>query len=219
MAISNEKKALAKFLGVKRSEIKDGYDEHTFEVNGEEYFVGDYDASYEAAVTDSESLFDELGLEALNKDVVDYYVEKFCDFPWEEAMHEDHISYCSEIADEEGDEKFANRLVEECVDNGIIDESDCVENNGKLDYEDKEKLIEDYATKMDEDYSSMGDYFESIYGRNWVREAPLKNYMDYRGAAEECVRIDGIANFIARYDGKEHEEEVGGETYYIYRQN
>ena len=47
----------------------------------------------------------------------------------------------------------------------------------------------------------------------------LKDYMDYRGAAEECVRIDGIAHFVARYDGIEHEEEVDGETYYIYRKN
>jgi hypothetical protein len=36
---------------------------------------------------------------------------------------------------------------------------------------------------------------------------------------EEAVSADGRAHFLAHYDGEEFEEEVLGETYYIYREN
>ena len=87
-----------------------------------------------------------------------------------------------------------------------------------MDYEDKDELAEMLADSMDENYDSMSEYFESIYGRNWVSEMKdiLKNYMDYKECARYVVDNDGIANTLARYDGRENTEKVDGVEYYIY---
>ena len=40
--------------------------------------------------------------------------------------------------------------------------------------------------------------------------------MDYKECARYVVDNDGIANTLARYDGRENTEKVDGVEYYIY---
>ena len=74
---------------------------------------------------------------------------------------------------------------------------------------------------MDNDFDSMSEWFEDIYGRNWAREMQdtLKDYIDWKALAEYIVNSDGVANTLAKYDGRENEEKVNGEYLYIYRVN
>ena len=87
--------------------------------------------------------------------------------------------------------------------------------------DDKDELAEMFADDLDNDYDSMSEWFDLLYGRNWAREMAdtLKNYMDYEECAKYVVDNDGIENTLARYDGKSHSEKVNGVEYYIYRTN
>lgn len=152
----------------------------------------------------------------------EYALENFCNFPWEDDMHESNLMYAQDIDSENGSNGYATRLVEEAIDEKVIKEKDCFENeDGELDYEDKDELAEMLADKLDENYDSMGEYFESIYGRGWAKEMrdTLKDYIDWEALAEYVVDVDGVANTLARYDGRENEEKVNGEWFYIYRTN
>ena len=86
---------------------------------------------------------------------------------------------------------------------------------------DFDDLSEKLTEELDKDYNSMAEWFDSIYGSSWVREMrdTLKDYIDWKALAEYVVDSDGVANTLARWDGKEHEEKVNGEWFYIYRTN
>lgn len=218
--------ALAQFLGFdeeEKEDIESTYDDKNFEVNGEEYLVVTEDEGYEMAKEDVRSLLeDDLGLEGVSEDTQEYAIENFCNFPWEDDMHESNLMYAQDIDSEDGSNGYASRLVEEAIDEKVIKEKDCFENeDGELDYEDKDELAEMLADKLDENYDSMGEYFESIYGRGWVKEIrdTVKDYIDWEALAEYVVDSDGVANTLARYDGKENSEKVNGEWFYIYRTN
>lgn len=222
--IEDEKIALAQFLGIDVDEVEDGYTDHVYEADGDEYWVSDYDTAYDEAVEESEELFDDLGLEAVTESTQEYFLEneEYCSYDWESDMHENNLAYATDIDSESGYDGYATRLVAEAIEEGCIKDKDCFENeDGELDYEDKDKLAEMLADSMDENYDSMSEYFESIYGRNWISEMKdiLKNYMDYEECAKYVVDTDGIANTLARYDGRENTEKVDGVEYYIYRTN
>ena len=220
----DEKIALAQFLGIDEEEVEDGYTDHVYEAEGEEYWVSDYDTAYNEAVEEVENLFDDMGLESVSESTQEYFLENedYCSFPWENDMHESNLAYATDIDSESGDDGYATRLVSEAIDRKVIKDKDCFENDdGELDYEDKDELAEMFANDLDDDYDSMSEWFESIYGRGWAKEMRdiLKDYLDYHAMAEYVVDEDSIANTLARYDGKENTEEVDGVKYYIYRQN
>ena len=86
---------------------------------------------------------------------------------------------------------------------------------------DFDDLSEKLTEELDKDYNSMAEWFDSIYGSDWAREMQdtLKDYIDWEALAEYIVDSDGVANTLARYDGRENEEKVNGEWFYIYRTN
>jgi len=220
----DEKLALAEFKGVDVDEIEDGYTDHVYEVDGEEYWVSDYDTAYDEAVEQSEQIFDDLGLESVTESTQEYFLEneEYCSYPWKDDMHESNLAYAQDIDSEASDDGYATRLVSEAIERKVIKDKDCFENDdGELDYEDKDELAEMFADDMDDDYDSMSEWFESLYGRGWASEMAdtLKNYMDYEECAKYVVDNDGIANTLARYDGQENSEKVNGVEYYIYRTN
>ena len=220
----DEKIALAQFLGIDEEEVEDGYTDHVYEAEGEEYWVSDYDTAYDEAVEEVENLFDDMGLEAVSESTQEYFLENedYCTYDWKLDMHDFNLAYATDIDSESGDDGYATRLVSEAIDRKVIKDKDCFENDdGELDYEDKDELAEMLADDLDNDYDSMSEWFESIYGRGWVKEMrdTLKDYLDYRAMAEYVVDEDSIANTLARYDGKENTENVNGVKYYIYRTN
>lgn len=220
----DEKIALAQFLDIDVEEVEDGYTDHVYEAEGKEYWVSDYDTAYDEAVEECENLFDDIGLEAVSESTQEYFLENedYCSFPWKDYMHESNLGYATDIDSEGGDDGYATRLVSEAIDRKVIKDKDCFENDdGELDYEDKDELAEILADDLDDDYDSMSEWFESIYGRGWVKEMrdALKDYLDYHAMAEYVVDEDSIANTLARYDGKENTEKVDGVEYYIYRTN
>jgi hypothetical protein len=216
--------ALEQLLGLDEEDKENiEVDDETLTYDSEEYLVVTEDEGYEMAKEDVRSLLeDDLGLEGVSESTQEYAIENFCNFPWKDDMHESNLMYAQDIDSENGSNGYASRLVEEAIDEKVIKEKDCFENeDGELDYEDKDELAEMLADKLDENYDSMREWFESIYGSDWAREMQdtLKDYIDWEALAEYVVDSDGVANTLARWDGQEHEEKVNGEWFYIYRTN
>jgi hypothetical protein len=53
-------------------------------------------------------------------------------------------------------------------------------------------------------------------GANETIKALIKNWGEF---VQDAISSDGRGHFVASYDHTEHEEEVGGTRYYIYRTN
>ena len=182
-------------------------------VGEDRYRVFDENELEDYAVQSTEDLLEyDTGISGLAEWAQEEAIEKFCTYDWETDMHESNLSYASDIASEEGAEGYANRLIEEAVERGIISDDD-LDENGDYNGGDYYELIDDFADDMDSEYGTMSEWFESIYGRNWSKEVSdaLKNQMDWRGIAEWVVQMDGAT---AQVD-VEATEDVDGETLYI----
>lgn len=191
-----------------------------FECNGSEYYVfDDYDDAEEAAKQDTIEIIDDIGYTGINgwEDYVDESV-------FEEAMQESNEFYCDDIADESSS-IYESRLVEECYDNGLIDDDDFeTDEDGDPNYEeclvDEDDLKEKLAEYMTENsgYSYASQWYMDNFGEEAFNEfVKRNNAIDVDELAEYVVRSDGVANSLARYDGEENTYEFDGTTYYIYR--
>lgn len=91
--------------------------------------------------------------------------------------------WAEELAREEAD-----YYTDEAVESGEIEEDD------RDDYWDKQynRIVEDPA-----------GYLEGIYGRELGEHLVEYNALDIDAMARECVNVDGVAHFLASYDGNE----------------
>lgn len=197
------------------------------EWNTEAFVFDNYEDAESAAKEDVLNLFDDIGFEGLNVDL-----SEFADQDWfKDALVESFEFYCRDIVDED-DDTYGNRLVQECYDNGLIDdESFETDENGEPDYTqciiDEDELVDRYVEWYEDDlnYNYGGDFVQAYiddFGSRDLSELIKNNpsVIDTDALAEYIVDNDGVANSLARYDGNEYEVEIGdGVTYYVYRAN
>ena len=198
--------ALAQFLGCDVSEVS-CIDRYEFDApNGESYYVVDEEEAEQLAKEDIENLFDELGLESFTEYFRSWIIENALDKDWfEECVRESTESYVNDIEYEDG------RLQEELLDRGIITEED-VESGY-----DVEDAKERYVELLMEDIDDYVEYCGFNFGWKWVSEvAERENLIDMDVVVEQCIYEDGVAHFIARYDGEEHDL---GNGLFAYRNN
>jgi hypothetical protein len=123
--------------------------------------------------------------------------------------------YAYDIQNEPSTEGYDSRLTDELIQWGVIDEGDAeAEDFDPTDH------IDDFVEKMVDDKIEQGnggfDYYEDNFGEAEARELLAReNLIDLDTAADDAIGTDGVAHFLAHYDGRELE--VGG-TYW-YRQN
>ncbi len=193
-----------------------------FECNDSEYYVFDnYDDAEEEAKQDVINLIDDIGYSGING------WEDYVDEDWfEEAMRESYEAYAEDI-ENESDDTYGNRLVQECYDADVIDDDDFeTDEDGEPDYEkcvlDTDELIDRLATYICDDnmkyYGCASAWYRSDFGDEQFSDV-VKAYdlVDVDKYSEYCVDVDGVANSLARYDGEENTFEFDGTTYYIYR--
>lgn len=142
---------------INRREDYDELDMKGFEVDGDIYIIGDYDAAYAAAVGEAIRTFND----CYSDDDKVNWLQKW------EWPGVDEESVCAALADDSSD------------------------------YEDDEEpwqpsSINEYIDMMG--YSDASDCFSYDFLRSYVNEDEVGEFV---------VETDGIANGLARYDGKE----------------
>lgn len=212
-------KALADYLGVDVDTIRNTYD-NTYETeDGEEYLVVDEDEAYGLAKESIESYIDELGISGFTEGFQDWIKMNALDADWfEDALRESEEFYVDDI-ESESSNTYANRLIEEMVDAGILDESDLDEDgldvNEGVDIYDKKSEYVDYLV---ENAGDPFDWYVDNFGEEeldaLIKEGTIS--IDTDAIVDEAIDLDGIAHFIATYDGDEIELDDG---WYAYRTN
>lgn len=187
--------------------------------DGEEYIVADHDTARELAEADVRATYDDLGLESFAPDYKDYVLTNFVnDDPFWYAMHESDEFYVDDIKSE-GSDEYESRFVEELIERGIASKEDLEERDGVLALKDglEDEMTDKFVASMDEDYDDTIQWFMDNFGEKEFRDfAERNNALDVDRMVEDVVDTDGIANFIASYDGEELELD---DDMYAYRIN
>lgn len=193
-----------------------------YSCNGAEYLVYDsYEYATSEAIQSAKDIIEDCGYTCVNG------WEDYVDEEWfEEAIREMNESYAEDI-ESEGDFTFDNRLVQECYDNDLIDDEDFeLDDDGEPDYTqctvDSYELQEMLAEYMTNDAIGYGAvrYYISNFGEEDFNEAVKQHdLVDIDALAEYCVDEDGVAHYLASYDGNENEIDFNGVTYYLFRCN
>lgn len=225
--IDDAKKAVAlgRFRGDSYSDVT-YYDVDGNRINtdryhgGQEYFVFDNHSDAEAAaIEDVKQLIDDMGLQSFSKSFQETIIDNYIEDDWfESAMQEYYQSYAEDISNESSDD-YNNRLIEEAIENGVISEDDLDEDGEyKGDYYDLESMFAEEMCGDNAGYGSAAEWYRDMVGdEDFKQTVKQHDLIDWDKVAEESVRLDGVANSLARYDGYENEEKVDGTYYYIYR--
>ena len=219
-------KALADYLEVDPETLSEGYDETIVETeDGEEYYVVTYDEAEELARESIEGFLDEFGITGFTSDFQSWILDNAVSSEWfEEAMRESNEFYFDDIlADTAGSDEFETRAIEELYERGILTDEDFEEDeDGNPDYSTlkdgiyPEDYKDDFVESMMEDWDAI-EWYRDNFGDEAFNEAVVEhNCVNTDLIVSECVEWDGIAHFIATYDGEELELEDG---YYAYRIN
>lgn len=219
-------KTLAEFKGVDPSEVHYEGDEDSynfwdeFEVDGETYTVMTTDEADQALRDYIENFIDDLGISGFTKDFYNWILENAItgsDY-LEDYAREDYQFYAEDIENESGD-VGATRLIDECIDAGIISEAD-LDSAGT--YTGDINLVDALAEYLFEDNEkayggNWADWYMDNFGKSELDTLVQKGVLDYDldAIVNEIIDWDGYGNNLARYDGEENE--LNG--FYIFRQD
>ena len=216
--------ALAEYLEIDSSEISNIYS-YEYETPEGDYLVVDEYEARKLAEDDIENFIDELGLDSFTPEFKDWIIMNALDNEWfEEAVRESYEYYVEDIEDEASSIGYENRLIEEMHDHQVLSDDDFEEGeDGEPDLTtlkdgvDIDDLKEEFIDLLMENVGNPVDYCGDNFGWDWVTEAATtRNLIDMDEVVEQCIYLDGIAHFLARYDGEEHEL---GNGLYAYRTN
>ena len=177
---------------------EEGNDILAVEVEGFEFIVSDnYTSLEELAIEQTKEIIEDCGL---TQNLIDEaYIRGWIDESWFEDYWREHNEF---LAYEEGIQYIANEEEMEAIEDGELTEEDVREN-----YLDSlNSSIE--GNEMEEFKFQLGD-------EEFQRVILQENLIDIDRVAEWCVEIDGVAHYLAHYDGQE--EEFNG--FYFFRTN
>ena len=173
-------------------DVKELYDDNkSFEVDGYEYIVGDYDEAHDWAVEDVKNIFDDLGIQSFSEDFQEQILnddEYINQNMIQNMMDEDIDAYVDSMGDDE--------VRETIIDTYRVNEND-------LEGMDEEDIRNELKYQVGGVYENRPiDYFRDMMDYDTFLDL-VKDYLDIDKVAEEVVRIDGFANSLASYDGEE----------------
>lgn len=181
-----------------------------------EYMVfDDYENAKQYAIDDNIELLEDAGFDEKNiEHWRSYFGDDFLNMrDIKDAFQEYYESYYEDLDEEDAiDELIRFKVITDDEEYFELDEDGEPDHSEpKFDYQD---YGEEYANAVMDDIDDIVDEFISLNGME-----ALKEYVDIDELSRLIVDTDGPGNTIARYDGKEREEEIDGKTYYIYRTN
>jgi hypothetical protein len=179
-------------------------------VKNNEFTCQDDDAN-EYRVFKNEDVAEEMAVEEVREDI-EYQPENFSrDFLMDFVDVDDFLvldienanyDYVKDIEDESND-KYENRLIAELVNNGLISENEALTTDPT---ELSDEYSQDYINLLTSE--QIGDdngvqYFIDNFGEDEFFKIVIdNNLIDFENASQDAVNMDGIAHFLARYDGE-----------------
>ena len=221
---------LAEYLGISPNEIEvDGIDKYAlYKTPDGTYQVMTVDEADEAHYEYTEEFIDEFGISGFTEYGQQYILENCMNDNWfEDAMRESSDNYAEAIK-YESDNTYGNRLVAECVEDGIID--DFLDDFEESEYDDIDEYIEDnfdldelaeeygeylYNDGMD-NYDSAYEWYKFDFGADEASEMASKYCdIDIQAVSDFCIREDDYGNNLAPWDGAT----VDLPDYYAFKQD
>ena len=182
---------LAEFLDIEAEEIEVAENGRDFYTADGVYTVMTEDEAYDTLKSQVEAFYDseELATYADDNRVEAYMLEYYTD-------------YAKNIKEEQ-DEKYANRLIAECVEAEIINENELTE---YMDYDGYKYLVgelAEYKTNSEADYyGKLTNWLEANFGKYEAIQIIESNDMiDYDRAVQVIIDNDNY-DFLANYDSK-----------------
>lgn len=215
-------KLLADYLDLDVEDIRykalNGNEDYYVTVDGDSYLVCDDEEATKLAREEVINSIDELGITAFTPEFVSHIIDKeFVYVDWfEDAMREDYEAYAYDIENETYNTKYANRLVDELVEYGIIDEDD-IDENGELKEEiNKDNVIEMFVDSLCDGIDAVEWYRDTFGDEEFSNIVSQHSLLDFGVVADEAIEWDGRGHFLSRWDGEEIEIDDG---YYAYKQD
>jgi hypothetical protein len=174
------------------------------EYSGAKYLVfDDYNNAEKAARAEVQALLDDMGPSAFNPDWIKHYY----------SISETDRNI---IASEEADYR-----VEDMSDADVMEETGHeYDNEEDLDIESlRDELREKIAQDIEDRLEDPVQYFCKEQGMYSEEDLFKQSFMqiDEDEVCEDAVQQDGVAHFLARYDGDEQDMNIRGTTYWFYR--
>ena len=180
-------------------------------VKNNEFTCQDDDAN-EYRVFKNEDVAEEMAVEEVREDI-EYKPENFSrDFLMDFVDVDDFLvldienanyDYVKDIEYETYDDKYANRLIAELVEYGLISENEALTTDPT---ELSDEYSQDYINLLTSE--QIGDdngvqYFIDNFGEDEFFKIVIdNNLIDFENASQDAVNMDGIAHFLAGYDGE-----------------
>lgn len=216
--------ALAAYLNIPEDEIENLWD-YEYQTSEGDYLVVTEEEAEELAKEDIRNLFDDMGLDSFTPGFRDWIIMNALDNDWfEDAIREDFENYVEDIEYEASSMGYDNRLIEEMHDHQVLSDDDFEEDEDGMpnlrelkEGVDIDSLKEEFIDLLVENAGDPVEYCADNFGWDWVTQVATEhNLIDLDEVVEQCIYDDGIAHFIARYDGEEIEL---GNGLYAYRTN
>lgn len=229
--------ALMKHLG--DNQVSDYTDIGNYQIKygREEYLVLTDTEADEVALSRTKDLLNDIGLDGINEHARDQILRDFVDEDaFADEMESSNDSYARDIETESaGDDTYVNRLHQEMVERGVLDEPEWPEED---DYEDEEVYetakedysevlndevrdhIDEFVESLNSDYDNSIEWYQQNFGGEALQKALIDGgHVDMDAVAEWFIDQDGRGHSISHYDGYEHEVKILDVNYYIYREN
>jgi hypothetical protein len=177
---------------------------------GTEFFAGNdmeeyrvFQSEHDAEITAEDEVREmmEDSPENFNQDWLMNYISG-ADF-FEQGITEMNESYVEDI-ESESDSKYANLLIAELVENGLMDDDDAESDDAEALAQD---LKSDYVALLTDDKMAQGgdglNYFIDNFGEKETMKMVIdNNLIDIYEASKDAVYQDGIGHFLSLYDGE-----------------
>ena len=131
---------------------------------------------------------------------MDYISDSYIDEDWFITFREEDARYYAEDIKEEDDDEYKNRLVQEMVEMGVIDEEQAKEEDF-----DEDDYIDEFVEKYTDDGYNAIDYYRDNFGDEQFKEMVRQNNL---------LDIDGILDYQdwrENFDNSTLTDEVEGE--------
>ena len=220
--VARKAAALANYLGISKEGLRHkniGGNDYFVTEDGDEFTVFDDDEADKEFRAGVESIIDDLGIESFSPDFQQTIIDRgYVNTDWfQEALEESNRFYVDAIESETYNTTYANRLIDELEENGIISEDDITEDGELKDGLDIDELKEQYAQLLNDNTGDPVEWYRDNFGNDTLKDVVRKyNLLDVDAIADEVKELDGRGPNLSLWDGQEIELDDG---YFAYKQD